>query len=120
MSQASKNSKSKSTLQAKKSSMATSKSKMSSNNVNTRSNKSPSGASVRSGTKSGTKSGVGKFAKGSSFSVTKSNKSGIKGKGAKDASDTEEECFEPPMLRDDDAIQFRRRYVDYDIDALEQ
>ena len=45
------------------------------------------------------------MAKGSSYSVTKSNKSGVKGKGAKEStSESEEECFEPPMLQDDDAI----------------
>ena len=91
-------------------------SRKSTSNANSRSNKSPSKASERSGSKTG----AGKLGKGSSFSVTKSNKSGVKGKGGKDVSDTEEECDEPPLLEDRDAIQFRRRIVDYDIDALEK
>ena len=108
-------------LASKKQSMTLSK--KSPSNLNTRSNKSPSKGSEKSGTKSGA---AGKFGKqGSSYSVTKSNKSGksgAKSKGVKNRSpqDTEEECDEPPMLRDDDAIQFRRRIVDYDLEALER
>jgi hypothetical protein len=49
--------------------------------------------------RSGTKSGAGKPGKGSSFSVTKSNKS-----KTATGQDSEEECNEPPLLVDHDAI----------------